>query len=92
MLAVISDVVWQALIAGVVTLVLAWMAHNTQQQIKAVHTLVNSASLAQLKVSAVALGRLAAITHDPDDIAAAAEARNLYAQHEVKQAKVDARN
>ena len=34
LLAVVSDVVWQALIGGIVTLALAWMAQRTKQAVE----------------------------------------------------------
>ena len=62
---------------------LAIVAHST-------HLLVNSNLNAQLKISAVALRRLAIISKDADDIAAAELAEKLLHEHEAKQKQVDA--
>lgn len=56
---------------------------------EAVHVLVNSSMSAQLKISAVALKRIAVMTKDPDDIAAAELAEKLLKEHDDKQNKVD---
>ncbi len=54
------------------------------------HLLVNSSMAAQLKISAIALRRLADLTKNPDDIAAAELAEKNLKAHEIKQDKVDA--
>lgn len=48
---------------------------------KAVHALVNSAMTAQLKINAIALRRLAFVTNNPEDAAAADVADNLLKEH-----------
>ena len=58
---------------------------------EAVHTLVNSSMSAQLKISAVALRRIAEMTRHPEDDAAAQLAEKLDREHTVKQAVVDAK-
>ena len=58
---------------------------------EAVHTLVNSSMSAQLKISAVALRRIAEMTRHPDDLAAAQLAEKIDREHTVKQATVDAK-
>ena len=55
------------------------------------HSLVNSAMGAQLKISAIALRRLANVEHNPDDIAAAELAEKALAEHEANARKVDAK-
>lgn len=57
----------------------------------AVHVLVNSNMGVQLKISAVALRRVADLTNDDKDILAAKMAEDLLNAHEVKQATVDAK-
>jgi hypothetical protein len=114
MMLAVTDVVWNAVIAGVVTLVLARMAHlaaGKAEQVrlelarvtrattekldgiatvgKKTHTLVNSNMSIQLKISMVALRRLADITKHPDDVAAASFADKNYREHESNQAIVD---
>jgi len=125
MIFAISDVVWQALIAGAVALGLGYMQRQNRNAIvkvgkeaaehvnevkdtladntdatnkqlkeisntgKAVHTLVNSSMSAQLKISAVALRRIAVISKDQEDVKAADLAERLFHEHEVKQAVVD---
>ncbi len=56
---------------------------------EAVHVLVNSSMSAQLKISAIALRRIADMTNHPDDIAAAELAEKLLAEHLAKQEIVD---
>ena len=56
---------------------------------KAVHTLVNSSMSAQLKVAMIALQRIAHLTKDPEDIAAAEAAEKLYKEHDAKQQILD---
>lgn len=53
------------------------------------HTLVNSSFSAQLKISAIALRRIADITKHPDDDNAASVAERLHREHEQKQSVVD---
>lgn len=132
--AVIGDVVYQALIGAVVTIVLAWMQFRVKATIEstakaaavkaeevkevleeatettdkklqglaevaeeakktgdAIHVLVNSSMMAQLKISAVALRRIADLTKHAGDIAAAELAEKLLHEHEKKQAAVDAK-
>jgi hypothetical protein len=135
----VSDVVWQALIAAVVTLVLSAMAHRAAskaataakaaegaakaaeakadtaavkvEEVKTtlaadkassdaklgglaevtgkIHVLTNSNMAAQLKISSVALKRVAELTKHPDDVAAFQLADKLLREHEGKQAVVD---
>lgn len=53
------------------------------------HTLVNANMGRQLKISAVALRRVADITNDADDISAAEDAESIYQEHMTKQWVVD---
>lgn len=96
LLAVISDVVWQALIAAVLALGLAWIGYKVQTISKstdAVHTLVNSNMGVQLEISEIALGRLAKLPGaSKEDIAAWEKARNLLAAHVANQAIVDSKS
>lgn len=90
LVAVISDVVWQALIAAVLALGLAWI----NRKLTTIHTLVNSNYGASLRTSAVALSRVADLSvgkkgHDKDTLAAK-EAWALLREHESSQATVDA--
>jgi hypothetical protein len=114
-LAEVGDVVWQALIAGVVTVLIGWMQARTKSAVDesakqadaqaaatgakmdglakvadATHTLVNSNFGVQLKISALALHRVAELTGHPDDKAAAEIAEKAYQEHLAKQAVVDA--
>jgi len=57
--------------------------------IGATHTLVNNAMAVQLGLNAAMATRLADLTHDPIDMAAAEQATKLYAEHQKKQAIVD---
>ncbi len=63
---------------------------ETKETAEKVHILVNSSMSAQLKISMMALQRIAAMTKHPEDIVAAETAENLFREHEVKQGKVDA--
>jgi len=56
---------------------------------RAVHTLVNSSMSNQLKVSMIALRRVAHMTRDPEDMAAAELAEQAYHDQEEKQRIVD---
>jgi hypothetical protein len=66
--------------------------HDIAKTGEATHILVNSNMAAQLKISMIALKRLAELTNHPDDMAAAELAAKNYHEHEIKQAKVDAIN
>lgn len=99
-----SDIVLVAIIAGFLSLagvvcqaaVVYYVAKLTvkAEEIKkvgeAVHVLVNSNMGIQLKISAIALRRLAEISKSPKDKEAAKLAEAAFADHELKQAKVDA--
>lgn len=87
-----SDLVWQAIIAGIVTLALAWMnlrLGKIAKTAESVHTLVNSAMGSQLKLNAVATQRLAILTGSPVDVEAANVAEKALKSHESKQATED---
>lgn len=110
----ISDVVWQALIAATVTIVISGFTLYSNYKVEQVrvtltksttatsekldgiakvghetHVLVNSSMLAQLKISAIALRRIAVLTKEADDEAAAALAEKLLKEHEGKQKTID---
>lgn len=53
------------------------------------HTLVNSSFAAQLKLTALAMRRIAELTHAPEDVEAAEVAERLFRGHQSKQAVVD---
>lgn len=55
------------------------------------HTLVNNAMAVQLKLNAVIARRLAGMTANAADLAAASAAEALYAEHMAKQEAVDAK-
>ena len=56
-----------------------------------IHILVNSSMSAQLKISMIALRRIAAMTGNADDIQAAEIAEQLFHEHELKQSMVDSK-
>lgn len=56
---------------------------------KATHVLVNSSFSAQLKISALALRRIADLTEHVEDIRAAEVAERLHREHEQKQTTTD---
>lgn len=143
MLFAVSDPVWNAIIAGIVTIVLAWIGRQTKVAVEStakevksavqvasskavvaanearavvmentatqnekleeihkvateakktgedVHTLVNSNMGTQLRISMVALRRVAELTNHPDDKAAAELAEKSYHDHQNKQTIVD---
>lgn len=62
---------------------------KTDATLEKIHVLVNSGMIAQLKISAVALRRVAKLSNDVDDGAAADLAEKLLHEHERKQAIVD---
>lgn len=85
-----SDMVWQALIAGVVTIVLAWMKHDTDKKLQGIHTLVNSRMGVQMRISAAALRSLSALSKKQGDAENADAAERLLGEHNVQQAIADA--
>jgi hypothetical protein len=92
----VSDLVWQALIAGVVTVILAIFNAMTQIKLSQIqktgvdtHILVNKNYGIQLNLTKIALRRVADITKDAIDVAAADEADRLYIEHMARQAIVD---
>jgi hypothetical protein len=96
--AVISDVVWQALIAAVVTIFLAWRQERMKQSVdnaakigEMTHDLCNSAMLEQKHLLAETTAATAAATNNPADIKAAEVARQSYLDHKQKQDDVTAR-
>lgn len=111
---VVSDVVWNALIAGIVTVVLALIARKAERKVaevkvdlekatiktdkkltniakvsESIHTLVNSNMGLQLRISMLALSRVAELTKHVKDIRAAKVAIKAYRAHEAKQKLVD---
>lgn len=87
-----SDLVWQAIIAGIVTLALAWMnlrLGKIATVAATTHELVNSASLVQLRLYAVSARRVAELTGNARDIDAAMAAEKLVEEHEARQKKAD---
>lgn len=82
-----------AVITAIGVILIALMRSKVAQVEKtgeAVHVLVNSNMGLQLRVSAVALRRVADMTSDTGDARAAEMAEQLLAEHEAKQAAVDA--
>ena len=63
---------------------------NLGKVAKATHTLVNNQMAVQLRLSAVALRRVAGLTGDAADVKAAEMAEVAMAEHDAKQAVVDA--
>ena len=85
----VSDIVWQAIIGGIVTLLLTWMNLRLGRIAKTgekTHALVNSASLVQMRLYAVSARRIAELTNLETDLAAALAAEKLVEEHEAKQA------
>ena len=72
-----------------VKIALAGRGERTDKKLTDIHTLVNSNMSVQLRISAVALRRLADLTRDAGDEAAAALAESGYHEHEAKQRIVD---
>jgi len=68
--------------------VLETTTNNTDQKLNAIHTLVNGAMTAQMKIGAIALRRLAILSGDDDDVKAADLAETAYREHEAKQVVV----
>lgn len=68
---------------------IAYRVAKIQKQNDSIHTLVNSQYGSALKISAVALRRVADTSKDVSDIAAAVEAERVLAEHIRKQAIVD---
>jgi len=92
----VSDMVWIALIGAASPIVLALIGLLVNSKLndiaktgQAVHVLVNSSMSTQLRVSKVALQRVAELTNNPADIEAALLAEHLFEEHERKQRIVD---
>ena len=92
----LSDVVWQAIIAGVVTVILSYIALKQTlllQKIKqtgdAVHTLTNNAMSVQLRLNAELSVWKASQTHLQVDKAAAEIAIKLLQEHDKQQKKIE---
>lgn len=88
-----SDVVWNAIIAGVVTIVLAIINHRLGKIAETgekTHTLVNSNMGVQLRLHAVTSRRLADVLNTPETEEIAQLAAKMLEEHESKQATVDA--
>lgn len=77
------------LLGIVITSYVGYMIAKLAKVGNAIHTLVNSNMQAQLKISWIALKRLADETRNPTDIQAAEMAEKLYLEHEAKQTIVD---
>lgn len=90
-----TDATIQAIVAGCVTLGLAWIAGRKLNAIaktgEATHSLVNSNFGIQLKLTSVVSRRLADLTNAPADIEAADLAKRAYDAHMAQQAIVDAK-
>lgn len=65
------------------------VALATQKLGKKTHRMVNSAMGIQLRISALALRRLAQMTGNPEDIAAAELAEQVYAEHHAAEVVVE---
>lgn len=68
---------------------LTTLAEAAKQTGEAVHVLVNSKMLTQLRISAVALRRVADLTGDPDDRQAAILAEQEYRAQQARQRALD---
>lgn len=84
-----SDALWTTIIVATSTIIVAWIQSRLHRQVKAIHTLVNSATGVQLKLNAELSRWKAEQTGYPDHIKAADKAEQLYLEHEEQQAKVD---
>jgi hypothetical protein len=63
--------------------------NETRFALTQIHTLVNSAMMAQLQVNALDKRRIASMTQDPEDAQAATLAEGKLADHQARQAEVD---
>lgn len=86
------------MIAGGVTITLAWMQNRTKQSVdknakvtEDVHALVNSNFGVQLKVNEVLARRVADLTQNKADVEAADLAARLHREHMEKQSEIDGR-
>lgn len=102
----IGDPVWNALIAAVVAVFLAWLDYKKGKKLDKIvqtgekaaetgektHTLVNSNMGVQLKLNAYNSQIVAELRKNPEDIEAATLAKKMLLDHERKQTKVDSGN
>lgn len=84
-----SDAFWTAIFVAISTIIVSWIQARQNRQLKAIHTLVNSATGVQLRLNAELSRWKAVQTNDPDHMKAADKAEQLYLEHEERQAKVD---
>lgn len=84
-----SDAFWTAIFVAASTIIVSWIQSRANRQLKAIHTLVNSATGVQLKLNSELSRWKADQTNDPDHDKAAEKAERLYLEHEESQAKVD---
>lgn len=84
-----SDAFWTAVFVAISTITVTLIQARQNRQLKAIHTLVNSATGVQLKLNAELSRWKASQTNDPDHARAADKAEQLYLKHEQQQAKVD---
>lgn len=90
LLAVVSDVVWQAAIAAVLAISLAWINTRLGKAVKtATETkeLVNGSSIVQLRLYAKATHRIAELSKQEADIATATDVAEMLAERESEAAK-----
>lgn len=95
LLAVIGDAVWQAAIAAVLAIALAWIGYKVQnisKSAKATHILVNSNYGIQLRLGSELSRWKANKTKNQADLKAADAAEKLLREHDIKQAILDATN
>lgn len=93
LLAVIGDAVWQALIAAILAIGMAWISYKVQaisKSAKATHILVNSNYGIQLRLGAELSRWKASKTKSQADRKAADAAEKLLREHDIKQAILDA--
>lgn len=95
-LSAVPNIIWQAIIAGVVTIVVALIQCKTLIAVNKMakvanqtHTLVNSAMGNQLKLTAQSALDLAAENPTKINVKKARAAEKMLSEHIVKQTKVD---
>lgn len=74
---------------SIMVCVLNQKAEQSKKVGESIHVLVNSNMQAQLKISAIALRRIALLTSDKEDKIASQLADKLLREHEKKQTEVD---
>lgn len=83
-LTIMSDHLWEIIIGAVVAIVIAWIKRDTDKKLGSISKALNNNMGHQLKISAMALRRVADLTRHKNDRLMADVAEEYLAEHEKK--------